>query len=312
MSTCSVLIGLLLMSIAAHVAFAAIALRWNPPIGEFIHVAGVRLHYVERGPPDGAVLVMLHGNGATVHDMIIAGLVDLAAAKYRVLCFDRPGFGHSSRPRLRLWTPAAQAALFAEALQQLKVERPVVLGHSWAASVAIAMGLLPAVNAKGLVLISGYYFPTWRFDVWSLTGPAIPLLGDLARYTIASLVSWAVFPPLLRKLFAPETVPDSYEQFPRSLALRPLALRSAAEECAMMVPCAAAAMSTYAQLRRPVAIIAGDADRIVEREQAGQLHAVLPRSVLNMISEKGHMVHHASPDRVYDAVQLISAWPAVL
>ena len=36
--------------------------RRNPPIGRFITVKGVRLHYVERGT--GTPLVLLHGNGS--------------------------------------------------------------------------------------------------------------------------------------------------------------------------------------------------------------------------------------------------------
>ena len=36
----------------------------NPPIGRFITVNGVRLHYVERGT--GMPLVLLHGNGTMI------------------------------------------------------------------------------------------------------------------------------------------------------------------------------------------------------------------------------------------------------
>ena len=38
--------------------------RNNPPIGKFIEVGGVRLHYIERG--HGEPLVMLHGNGSMI------------------------------------------------------------------------------------------------------------------------------------------------------------------------------------------------------------------------------------------------------
>jgi hypothetical protein len=31
--------------------------------------------------------------------------------------------------------------------------------------------------ARGLVLASGYYFPTGRLDVWIMSGPAIPISG---------------------------------------------------------------------------------------------------------------------------------------
>ena len=75
------------------------AQRDNPPQGQFLEVNGVRLHYVERG--SGRPLVLLHGNGSMIQDFELAGLIDLAARKYRVIVFDRPGFGHSSRPRTR-------------------------------------------------------------------------------------------------------------------------------------------------------------------------------------------------------------------
>jgi hypothetical protein len=82
----------------------------NPPLGRFITAKGVRLHYVERGT--GTPLVLLHGNGSMIEDFQSSGLIDLAARKYRVIAFDRPGFGHSERPRSTIWTPEAQADLW--------------------------------------------------------------------------------------------------------------------------------------------------------------------------------------------------------
>ena len=86
------------------------ALRDNPPQGRFIDVNGVRLHYVERG--NGRPLVLFHGNGSMIQDFESSGLIGLAAENYRVIVFDRPGFGHSLRPRNVVWTPEAQADLF--------------------------------------------------------------------------------------------------------------------------------------------------------------------------------------------------------
>jgi pimeloyl-ACP methyl ester carboxylesterase len=61
--------------------------RRNPPIGRFITVDGVRLHYVERGT--GNPLVLLHGNGSMIR-LSIQRLIDLAAQKHRVIAIDRP------------------------------------------------------------------------------------------------------------------------------------------------------------------------------------------------------------------------------
>ncbi len=91
--------------------------REHPPLGRFLEVDGVRLHYAERG--QGQPVVLLHGNGSMIEDLAISGLIDLLAERYRVIAFDRPGYGYSSRPRDRIWTPDAQADLLLEACRQL-------------------------------------------------------------------------------------------------------------------------------------------------------------------------------------------------
>src|SRR6185369_14137790 len=116
--------------------------RDNPPAGRFLKINGVRLHYVERGAGDPVVL--LHGNGSMIQDFESSGLVDLLAKDHRVIVFDRPGFGHSDRPRNVVWTPDAQAELIKQALTKLNVSNATVLGHSWGASVAVALALIGA------------------------------------------------------------------------------------------------------------------------------------------------------------------------
>ena len=132
--------------------------RRHLPLGRFITVKGVRLHYVERGR--GPAVVFIHGNGAMVDDFIISGVFGLAAEKYRAIVFDRPGFGHSERPGDRRWTASAQAALLPEMFKLLGIDRAIVVGHSWGTLVALALALDHPRLVSGLVLASGYYFPT--------------------------------------------------------------------------------------------------------------------------------------------------------
>src|SRR5215207_7346494 len=106
------------------------------PLGRFIGVDGVRVHYIARGK--GRPVVLIHGNGTMAEDFVICGLVDQLAKSYRVIAIDRPGFGHTDRPRHRVWTAAAQAHLLHRVLERLNVERPVIVGHSWGTLVALA------------------------------------------------------------------------------------------------------------------------------------------------------------------------------
>src|ERR1700682_658379 len=121
-------IGSLAISALVNRHFAQKAMRDNPPLGQFLEINGVRLHYIERGA--GEPLVLLHGNGSMIQDFESSGLIDWAAKNYRVIVFDRPGFGHSDRPRDVIWTPVAQAELINKALPRLGVSHCADLGTS--------------------------------------------------------------------------------------------------------------------------------------------------------------------------------------
>lgn len=163
--------------------------RDNPAAGRILNVNGVRLHFVERG--SGEPLILLHGNGSMIEDFQSSGLIDLAAKQFRVIVFDRPGFGHSDRPRNVIWTPDAQAELIKQALAGLGVSNAVVLGHSWGASVGVAMALKFPDLVRGLVLASGYYYPTARPDVIAMGAPSLPLIGNILSYTLSPMISRA-------------------------------------------------------------------------------------------------------------------------
>ena len=147
------------LGIAALVnrSLAKKAERENPPAGRFVNVNGVRLHYVDRG--SGEPIVLLHGNGSMIQDFASSGLIEMAAQKHRVIAFDRPGFGHSARPRGTIWTPEAQADLIHGALKQIGITRAKVLGHSWGASVAVALALETPRDCCGLDFGIGILLP---------------------------------------------------------------------------------------------------------------------------------------------------------
>ena len=304
-----VLVVVLVLLVIGNLVFSFIAERRNPPLGKFIDCDGVRVHYREWGDASAPCVVLFHGNGTMIQDFSISGLVDLLAQRNRVLCFDRPGFGHSQRPRSRIWTPSTQADLFVKVLKRLGIRDSVVVGHSWGTLVAVALVLRGDYSVRTLVLASGYYFPTWRLDVWLLSGPAVPILGDLFRYTLAPIISFTILPAMLRKIFEPHPVPQAFKrEFPISLALRPKQLRAAAEESAFLIPAAAQLQWHYPRIECPVRIVHGDEDHFIECEQSRHLHEALPRSTLHFVPNAGHMVHYADPIIISETLEGVS-WP---
>lgn len=301
--------------VAAGVAAAAVALtisalvnrviaktaeRNNPPMGKFVEVDGVRLHYIERG--QGEPLVLLHGNGSMIQDFASSGLLDEAARKYRVIVFDRPGFGYSMRPRLTVWTPKAQADLICKALGQIGISRAIVFGHSWGASVAIALALRAPERVTRLILASGYFYPSVRSDVLA-SWQAIPVLGDVISHTVSPILARMMWPALMRKIFQPSIVPRKFAGFPKELALRPSQLRASAAESGLLTPAAFALHKDYAVLTMPVAIVAGADDRLVDTEkQSARLHREIRHSTLRRVAGVGHMVHQSATEAVMAAI----------
>jgi pimeloyl-ACP methyl ester carboxylesterase len=241
-----------------------------------------------------------------IADFQSSGLIDLAAKKYRVIAFDRPGFGHSDRPRHITWTPEAQASLIAAALEQIGAPPAIILGHSWGTLVALALGLNYPRYVEALVLASGYYYPTARADVVILSPPAIPVLGDLLGHTISPLLSRVMWPLLLRKIFGPNPVPQKFDGFPEEMAVRPSQIRASAAEAALMIPSVSRLQDKYRQLQMPVAIVAGAQDRLIESKQAVRLNGDIPHSTLRCVPGAGHMVHQTATVEIMDVIDMVA------
>jgi pimeloyl-ACP methyl ester carboxylesterase len=261
---------------------------------------------VERG--QGRPVVFLHGNGMMVEDMLISGVLAAAAERsFRAIAVDRPGFGHSERRRGTAWTAAAQAELLPRVFALLGIERPIVVGHSLGSMVALALALNHPDQVSGLVLASGYYYPTARADVALVSPSAAPLLGDLLCYTVTPLMGEMMAPRMIRKMFSPRAVPDQFaDQFPVGLMLRPSQISAATKDTTHMIPDAFEMADRYPGLSCPVAILTGDADAVVDLEQARRLHAAVPGSMLDVFAGTGHMTHYADPARVVRAIEFVS------
>ncbi|MFN2646383.1 MAG: alpha/beta fold hydrolase [Burkholderiales bacterium] len=263
--------------------------------GRFIDVEGVRLHYVERG--SGPALVLVHGLGSMIDDFVLSGLVARAAEHYRVIAIDRPGYGRSSRPRTRRWTVAAQAELLHAALRRLDVHAPVLIGHSLGASIALAYALRFPVER--LVLVSGLYYPSLRFDAPPLIPPAIPGIGTLLRYTVSPVLGRLAWPAWLRLIFAPAPVPRRFRSFPAWMVMRPETLRAIGEDAAYLLPAVSAMAKDYKRLRVPTTVLAGRDDRYVSaRAHSMRLQREIAGSELVVVPGAGHMLHHLAPEAV--------------
>jgi pimeloyl-ACP methyl ester carboxylesterase len=196
-----------------------------------------------------------------------------------------------------------------KALIQLDIKQAIVVGHSWGTLVALSLALDHPADVRSLVLLSGYYFPTFRADVLTSLPNAAPVIGDLLSYTVAPLLGRAMRSRVFRKLFAPAAVSPRFQaEFPTELSLRPSQLKASAEDTISMMPSAAALAKRYDELKMPIIIMAGIGDRLVDfARQSARLDEVLADSSLLPFEGAGHMIHHTAPEKVVDGIELAAS-----
>ena len=109
-------------------------------------------------------------------------------------------------------------------------------GIPWGAIVALALAEQHPADIAGLVLLSGYYFWTLRPDVLPVAIGALPILGDILRYTVSPLLGWLTMPLFKRMLFSPARVPARFEEeYSPAMALRPSQIRATSIDGALMI-----------------------------------------------------------------------------
>jgi pimeloyl-ACP methyl ester carboxylesterase len=272
--------------------------------GEFVVVEGLRLHYVSEGT--GTPVVLVHGNAGFTHDYS-AVMRSLAEHGYRALAFDRPGHGQSERPLDEIATAEVQARLIHEALLKLKVERPIMVGHSWGGVLVLAYALRYEADISAVVLLAPATYPeAEHFDAQRAL-IKIPGLGDLIIRMSSPLIEREIRRNLERA-FSPDEVPSNYLELATAIWNRPGQIKAIVQDESDFSPTALSLSHRYGEIRVPTIIVTGDSDLLVKPElHAFPLHNTIKHSGLIVLNKTGHMLPHTRPEAVLEAVQIVRA-----
>jgi pimeloyl-ACP methyl ester carboxylesterase len=227
------------------------------------------------------------------------------AFSHRVILIDRPGHGWSSRPESDDYaSPARQAELVAGALEQLGVQRAILIGHSWGGAFATAYALEFPKRTAGLVLLAAVTHPWSANPGWYNNIAGLPFIGPLFLRTCVYPLGLLLMRSATRSVFEPQSVPEDYvRRAAIRLVLRPQTFYSNARDLALLKDFVTAQVPRYANLRTPTIIITGDHEMMVSPDiNACALAATLPCAKLVLLKDIGHMPHHAAPEVVTTAI----------
>lgn len=281
----------------------------TPPVGQIIKVDGVPVHSLVMG--SGPDLVMLHGAGGNLRDFTL-GFADRLTDRYRVILLDRPGLGWTGRPDGHggAWnnaeeSPLEQAALLQKAADQLGVQNPIVLGHSFGGIVALAWGLSRPKDTAALVLVAAVSEPwpgelDWTYKVFGST-----LGGALAVPLVTAFVPESIISTSVESIFAPQTAPVGYaDHIDTGLTLRRESTRANAQQVNALRPHVVDMQKQYGRLTMPIEAVHGDADTIVPLSvHAAVLMGDVPNGNLSVLHGHGHMPQHTAPEAVVAAIE---------
>ena len=124
--------------------------KTHPP-GQWLKVGDLNVHYMDWGG-DGPAAVALHGAASSAHwyDMTIPHFRD----SVRIIAPDQRGHGKTDQPDTGYdWATLAGDVI--GTMDHLGIDRAAVLGHSWGASVALAVAAMHPDRVSALVMIDG-------------------------------------------------------------------------------------------------------------------------------------------------------------
>jgi pimeloyl-ACP methyl ester carboxylesterase len=273
------------------------------PDSKFIPVNGLDVHYKEQGTGE-PVFILLHGFGASAFSW--RAVMDDFGALGRVIAYDRPAFGLTSRPMPGEWTgenpysPEAQASIVIGLMDALGVEKAYLVGNSAGGTVSVYTALTYPERVAGLILVDAAIYTGGGSPAWArplLGTPQMRHLGPLLARQIATsgddFIRTAFHDPSIvtEEILAGYRKPLNAHNWDRALweltaASRPLGLADRLDE-----------------LTLPVLVITGDDDRIVPTEDSIRLGGDIPGATLVVIPNSGHLPHEETPQEFMQAVR---------
>ena len=121
------------------------------PKDEFTRYGGLRMH-VRNWGGDGRAVVLLHGLASTCR--IWDFVAPILAQDFAVIAVDERGHGDSGKPD-HGYAFASVSGDVAALLRGRGIDRPVLVGHSWGADVALELAVAEPGLLQGIVFVDG-------------------------------------------------------------------------------------------------------------------------------------------------------------
>jgi pimeloyl-ACP methyl ester carboxylesterase len=265
-----------------------------PMDGRVVEAGPYKLHVAEAG--QGRPLLLIHGLAGQMRNFGQAMIDDLAR-DYRVIRVDRPGSGYSPRLASGRAHLAEQADAIAALIDELTLDKPVLVGHSLGGALSLATAIRhpDKVGALALIAPATQHIESVPEVFKGLVVP--PAILPLVAWTVAVPVGVATRDQVLAEVFKPEPVPANFlVDGGGMLGFRPGAFQGAATDLADASSEAEELVAAYGGLKLPVGIFYGRGDNLLDYRLHGEKTArEIPGAKLTL-TDGGHMLPFTQPE----------------
>lgn len=265
---------------------------------QWADVDGIRLHYVDEG--SGTPVLMLHGN--PTWSFLYRNVIVRLRERFRCVAVDYPGFGLSDRPERYGYTPHEHAALVGRLVDQLGLERFIVMGQDWGGPIGMRVAVDRSARVAGLVFMNTWYWPAdLFFRAFSLAMSSPPLQ---ARILDQNFFVETIMPNSVARPLAPEVMDHYRRAQPTREARRGVAEfpRQIRKERPMLAELARTAPT--ALRGKPMLLIWGMKDRgFGHRRIVDRWKRDFPDAEVALLPDASHYVQEDAPDEIAAAVR---------
>jgi pimeloyl-ACP methyl ester carboxylesterase len=253
---------------------------------------------------------MIHGLGGQLRNFA-RPLVEDLARDYRVVRIDRPGSGYSPRASGTSARLRVQAETIAELIRILKLDRPLIVGHSLGGALALSIALNHPDVVGGLALVAPLTQVQDIKDVPEVFKGLVirsPAVRKTIAWTIATPLGMATAEKSLKEVFAPEPVPSDFPiEGGGLLAMRPNNFYASSADLVDLEGEMEGLVERYPTLSVPVSILYPRADNLLNAQLHGERTAAeIPGAEIELV-EGGHMLPFTQPERTAAFVRRAAA-----
>ena len=291
-----ILVLLLIISCALFTTIISRKIKRSiPKFGKITRLEDAEIHWYDSG--QGRPIIMLHGLGGNLRNFTYA-LTERLDDDFRVIAIDRAGSGWSRRSKPVIATLQEQARILSEFIEQERIEKPLIVGHSLGGAIALAFALEHRKQISGLALICPATQPVDRVpDIFRFLNITSPALRFFVAYTFSSFIGILTRKNTFQIAFAPEPISDNFSiEGGGDLALSSRAFIKTSEDLIFALSSAPLLAGREKELDVPTAILFGEQDKILDVKLHGQKFAELSGAKLKILNGKGHMLPLTQPD----------------